>query len=267
MYRYALLVLLTLFLQLGSLVSAEATSQNIRDDLGKYFQNYQGTFVLYDEAADQYTIYNEEQSSIRFSPCSTFKIPNSLIGLESGILEKENERTLLKWSGKQYSISAWNQDHTLATAMANSVVWYYQEVARKIGPERMGYFLQSLQYGNQDMSGGIDRFWLQSTLTISAKEQVAFIKKLYQNDLPFSQDNMALVRKLIILSTEKNVIFSGKTGSAMEDSKLVLGWFVGCVEKDGHRYFFATNITGSDEAFGARAKEISQQILTELAIL
>ncbi len=145
MYRYALLVLLTLFLQLGSLVSAEATSQNIRDDLGKYFQNYQGTFVLYDEAADQYTIYNEEQSSIRFSPCSTFKIPNSLIGLESGILEKENERTLLKWSGKQYSISAWNQDHTLATAMANSVVWYYQEVARKIGPERMGYFLQSLQ--------------------------------------------------------------------------------------------------------------------------
>jgi len=267
MYKYVVLIIFSFLFQLSSLAYVQASSVTIRDDFAKYFQGYQGTFVLYDEGADQYTIYNEEQSSRRLSPCSTFKIPNSLIGLETGVLKQNDEQNLQKWSGKRYSIPAWNQDHTLSTAMANSVVWYYQEVARRIGPSQMKYYIQALQYGNQDISGGVDQFWLQSTLTISAKEQVELIRRLYKNELPFTQENMALVRKLIILSTENNTIFSGKTGSAIENGRLVLGWFVGSVEKDGRRYFFATNIIANAEAYGARAKEISSQILADLSIL
>lgn len=262
MRKYVFLVVLTLFFQLCSLENAHASTTIIRNDLNSYFHNYQGTFILYDEPADQYIIYNEEQSSVRLSPCSTFKIPNSLIGLEVEVLEKDDNQTLMKWNGHHYSIAAWNQDHTLSSAIANSVVWYYQEVARKIGADHMQHYLQALQYGNQDMSGGIDQFWLQSTLTISAREQVEFIKKMYNDDLPFTQENMALVRKLIILSTENNIVFSGKTGSGSE-----VGWFVGSVEKEGHRYFFATNISGNSEASGLRAKEITKQILANLSIL
>ncbi|WP_371369834.1 class D beta-lactamase [Sporomusa rhizae] len=235
-----------------------------REDLSKYFSGYTGTFVLYSENNQQYTIYNEPKSNERLSPCSTFKIYNSLIGLESGVLDKEDSRTLKKWNGQTYSIPSWNRDHTLHSAIANSVVWYYQELAREIGNDRMQSNINKLNYGNQDISGGIDQFWLCSSLKISAQEQVALLKQLYNNELPFSVENMAITRKIIVLSTNNDTIFSGKTGTAYGE---VLGWFVGCVEKDGNKYFFATNIQGDHAANGLKAREITKCILTDLGVL
>jgi bla regulator protein BlaR1 len=250
----------------GGLPAANASGIVIREDFAKYFGGLQGTFVLYDGGNHQYTVYNEAQAGKRLSPCSTFKIFNSLIGLESGVLEQEDEKTLLKWDGTQYTIASWNKDHTLQSATADSVVWYFQEVATRVGADRMQSYINQLEYGNRDISGGITRFWLRSSLQISAYEQVDLIKKLYQGDLPFSPQDVEVVKRNILLSNYDGAKFSGKTGSGSVDGKLVLGWFVGCVEKEGQQYIFATNVEGEDGAYGGKAKEITKAILKDMNI-
>lgn len=267
MKRLLLTGVLALLLSLNCLTNAFAGNTIIREDLGKFFTGYEGTFVLYDEINDQYTIYNEQQSNARLSPCSTFKIYNSLIALESGVVDKEDVFTLIKWDGTQYPFPAWNRDQTLSSAMSNSVVWYYQELARRVGVEKMQYFIDQLHYGNQDISGGIDHFWLRSSLTISAKEQVELLKQLYNGTLPFTAENMAIVRKIIVLSADNNLTFSGKTGSGYQDGQYILGWFVGSLEKDGHKYYFATNIVNNQAADGGKAREITKLILKDLGLL
>jgi bla regulator protein BlaR1 len=262
--------MLALFLFMSTLfvlamTHGEATTVVQRNDLEKYFAGYTGTFVLFDEQKNEYTVFNETQSEKRISPCSTFKIYNSLIGLETGVIKDGN--TLIKWDGTIYPITSWNQDHTLATAIANSVVWYYRELASRVGPEKMQNYIDKIPYGNRDISGGINKFWLSSSLKISAQEQVELLKRLYADDLPFSQENMAITKKIIVLSSNDHIVFSGKTGAGATNGKYVLGWFVGEIENNGHRYFFATNIEADNNATGVKAKEISKSILTDMGLL
>ncbi len=259
-------VSLLLFLALMFCVQpSQAAAPNHLSRISSCFAGFQGTFVLYDELADQYSVFNEPQSEKRLTPCSSFKIYNSLIALETGVAADEN--LLIKWNGEPSSIAGWNQDHTMDSAIKNSVVWYYQELASRIGPERMQKYLDALPYGNRDISGGIARFWLHSSLKISAKEQVELLRRLYQDDLPFSPRNMAIVRRIIVQSEQNGVRFSGKTGSAFVDGQYTAGWFVGAVEKENRRYFFAVNIEGEKEASGVKARAISLDILKNLGIL
>ncbi len=260
--RIGLVCILVMLFCLPPLQAAPVNSLN---QAMHFFQGYQGTFVLFDEVADQYTVYNQPQSEKRLTPCSSFKIYNSLIALETGVAA--DETMVIAWNGQPSSIIAWNQDHTMASAIQNSVVWYYQALAERIGPQRMQQHLDSLPYGNRDISGGISRFWLHTSLTISAREQVDLLRRLYQDDLPFSSRNMAIVRKIIIQSEANGVRFSGKTGSAYVGGQLTVGWFVGAVERDNRRYFFAVNIEGAKEASGVKARSIAIDVLKSLAIL
>jgi hypothetical protein len=115
-----------------------------------YFQNFTGAFVTYDLSGDRYIRYHPEGCSERHLPASTFKVMNSLIGLETGVIPDENY--VIKWDGTQHQISTWNQGHSLRTAFQNSVVWYYQELARRVGRERMKYYIDAVKYGNQDLT-------------------------------------------------------------------------------------------------------------------
>ncbi|HWR40211.1 MAG TPA: penicillin-binding transpeptidase domain-containing protein [Patescibacteria group bacterium] len=267
--KKCLLMLLSMIFVGGAFLSGVQAAENVvREDLGSYFAEVDsGTFVMYDEANDRYIVYNEAQSQKRLTPCSTFKIYNSLIGLETGVLDQEDVFTLFKWSGKNYSFPAWNHDHTLASATRDSVVWYFQELAARIGPERMQDYLDRIEYGNRDISGGLTTFWLQSSLQISAREQVDLLAKLDQDKLPFTRQYVEIVKKNITQSEEAGVRFMGKTGSGFRDGKWPLGWFVGCVEKPGKRYYFATNIQAPDGANGGRAREITKRILRDLQVL
>ncbi|SDF43554.1 penicillin-binding transpeptidase domain-containing protein [Sporomusa acidovorans] len=285
-----ILMLIVCVLALNFTISgASASEVTVRDDLGKYFTGFTGTFVMYDPAADHYVIYNEAQSQKRLSPCSTFKIYNSLIGLETGVLDQEDVFTLIKWNGKKYDFPYWNHDHTLASATKESVVWYFQELASRIGQERMQKYLNKIDYGNKDISGGLTTFWLRSSLKISALEQVNLLNKLYANQLPFSATTQAIVEKNITLSDNNGIKLMGKTGSGLENGKWTLGWFVGCIENQGHRYIVATNIepldggkketkqqlkkdyettvSSLDGANGGKAREITKQIAKELNLL
>ena len=268
MKRWFLVVLTLILVNSGLTTSANAATSVAREDFGKYFDGFStGTFVMYDEDNDQYTVFNEPQSTKRLSPCSTFKIYNSLAGLETGVLDQEDVYTLAKWDGTQYTVPAWNHDQTLASATKDSVVWYFQKLASQIGTERMQTFLDKIEYGNRDISGGLTTFWLGSSLQISAQEQVDLLHKLYSGKLPISPENLSVVKKNITLSEASGIRFMGKTGSGLQDNKWILGSFVGCVEKEGHRYFFATNIQGPDGAIGGKAREITKLILKDLQVL
>lgn len=244
------------------------TSQNKKTgyetDFSKFFEGYSGAFVLYDVSNNFYVRYNEEQCKKRLSPCSTFKIPNSLIALETGVANDEN--FTLKWDGTKQPIDSWNKDHTLKSAIANSVVWYYRELARRIGEEKMKYYIQKLNYGNMDISGGLDKFWLMSSIEISANEQLEFIFKLYKNELPFSKRTIDIVKDIMTLEKNDNFILRGKTGSGSKEN-YSQGWFVGYVEHKNNAFIFTTNIIAPDGANGVKAKEITYNILKSLKLI
>jgi beta-lactamase class D len=239
----------------------------LKTELEKYFQGFKGAFVLYDLNRNQYIRYDPQRCAERFLPASTFKIVNSLIGLETGVIPDENH--VITWDGTQHSISSWNQDHTLKTAIQNSVVWYYQELARQVGKEKMQYYVDAIDYGNKDISGQIDTFWLEGGLRISANEQVEFLKRLYQGELPVSTQSINIVKEILVLEETESYRLSGKTGSAQRITPHT-GWFVGYLETKGNVYFFATNYeTASPDglANGATAKEMNRNILQGLGLL
>jgi bla regulator protein BlaR1 len=234
-------------------------------DFKEFFTNYEGTFVLYDTTEDTYVIYNKTQAEKRLSPCSTFKIFNSLVGLETGVIKDENY--IIKWDKRKYEFERWNRDHTLKSAIENSVVWYYQELAGRVGKKKMEEYIDKVNYGNKDISGGIDKFWLRSSLKISAIEQIEFLKKLLLYDLPFSKRNIEIVKNIIILDKTDKYILRGKTGSGREKGKDILGWFVGFIKVNNKTYIFATNIEAPDGAWGIEAKKITFEILKKLKII
>lgn len=167
----------------------------IRDDFKKYYDRFrvEGSFVLYDPQQDKHIFYNKDQFKQSFSPASTFKICNSLIGLETGVIKDEN--FVIPWDSVPRKNPNWNKDHDLKTAFKNSTVWYYQELARRVGGQKMKYWLDKAAYGNADTSGGIDKFWLFGGLRISPEQQIDFLKRLHDNSVPFSQRSIDIVKK------------------------------------------------------------------------
>ena len=229
-------------------------------NLGNYFQGYKGTFVIRDLSTNEVKIYNEELANKRIAPQSTFKVLNALVGLQTGVVGGEGH--LKKWDGVISSYSANNRDHTLASAMTNSVVWYFKDMARNIGEDRMHKWIDQVGYGNGDISGGIDQFWLESSLFISPIEQVNFIAKLYKEDLPFDKSVIQTVKKIITLEQDDNHIFAGKTGTK---SNLGGGWFVGYISCKNKTYTFATYIDGPN-ASGPIARGITERILHDTVL-
>lgn len=233
-------------------------------DFTKYFEDYDGAFILYDFNNKYYIRHNEKKCTTRYSPCSTFKIPNTLLALQLGIISADSN--FMKWDGEQRRIETWNADQTLESAFKNSAVWYYQNLARETGEENYEKFLSETNYGNQDISGGLTNFWLYSSLTISPEEQVAFLEKLYLYNLPIDSSNINILKEIMLIEENDIYTFSGKTGSGVKQGSPDLGWFVGAVELGSNLYLFATFIEGAD-ASGVKAREISKRILQSIRII
>ena len=197
--------------------------------LGFYFEKYdvEGSFLMFDPQTNRDYTFNGERAEKEFLPASTFKILNSLIALETGVIADTN--VVLKWDGKDRGNPAWNQDQDMQHAFRNSTVWFYQELARRIGTKRMQHYVNEAAYGNENIGGDIDKFWLEGDLRITMRDQVKFLRKLYRNELPFSKRSMNKVIGLMnYLETDKYTVYA-KTGWASAQD---IGWFVGFVIHD-----------------------------------
>lgn len=234
------------------------------EDLSDYFDGVEGSFVLYNSNSDTWDIYNEELGTKRFSPDSTYKIYSALFALENQMITPSS--SALKWDGQQYPFPEWNQDQTLASAMYHSVNWYFQELDRQADFDALKDFYQKIDYGNHDLSGGLPEFWMESSLKISALEQVELLKKLYTNEFHFDNANVQAVKDSLTLSVSGQAVLSGKTGTGVVNGKNINGWLIGYVETISNTWFFATNIQGSDHADSTRASEITLSILSDKGI-
>jgi beta-lactamase class D len=200
-------------------------------------ERLEGTFVLLDVAGARLTIVNPKLAARGFIPASTFKIPNTLIGLATGVIP--GERFALAWDGTRHEREAQNQDHDLASAMRVSVVWFYQEIARRIGRARMQDGVDAFAYGNRDLSGPIDRFWLDGKLRISPRQQVDFLRKLQARELPMVTDAHArILERLILLEEATTHAYHGKTGTGFEGGRAI-AWLVGTTVHEGRPYVYA----------------------------
>jgi len=241
-------------------------AQTIHPEWKVYFDEYttDGCMVILDENAQEYHVYNPDRCHQAFLPASTFKLMNSLIALETGALQ--NEKEIIAWDGKDRNWQHWNRDQTLASALAYSVVWFYQELARRIGEKRMQYWIDATEYGNQNIGGDIDTFWLQGDIRITAMQQINFLHKLYREELPFSQRSQKIVKNISIREENINFTWRYKTGWAMRVQPQV-GWFVGILEENDNVYYFAMNLDIKEKNQAKGRKAITERVFKEMNLL
>jgi beta-lactamase class D len=236
-----------------------------RPDWAGFFTKFdaEGTIVVLDERTNPVAawVYGEERSRKRFSPASTFKIPHVLFALDAGAVRDEFQ--VFRWDSVQRTIGSWNRDHDLRSSMRNSVVWVYQQIARELGEQREREYLQQTAYGNADASGGEDGFWLDGNLRISPQEQVAFLRRLYLNELPFRVEHQRLVKDIMIVEAGRDWILRAKTGWDGH-----IGWWVGWVERPDGPVFFALNIDMPNRSADLHKREaIARAILRSIGAL
>ncbi len=205
-----------------------------------------GTIVVVDGRSGSRWVHNEARAQTQHLPASTFKVPHALFALDSGVVKDEFQ--VFRWDGERRTIELWNADQDLRSSMRHSVVWVYEEIARAIGARRERRYLRLIAYGNADPSGGIERFWLDGALRISAREQVDFLQRLYRNELPFRIEHQRLVKDMMIVEAGRDWILRAKTGWQARVEPQV-GWWIGWVERPDGPVFFALNI---DMPNGAR---------------
>lgn len=218
------------------------------------FGKFDGTAVIVDLNTSTKTIYGNHADE-RVNPCSTFKILNAMIALDSGAVRDENETIV--WDGVVREYPFWNHDHTMRSAIGVSTVWFYQELARRIGEKKMAEMVRKAQYGNMDTTKTLTDFWLGGgSLKISPNEQIDFLSKLVRNQLPFSRQSQSVVKDIMTLEKRDDSLLAGKTGSDF----INIGWFVGFVKHHESVKVFAFQIRG-EGANGAEAKKIALQYL------
>ena len=249
--------------------SCSVNQAKIDNSLKKYFDSARvdGCFSMVNNQTGAVTVYNMKLDTQRFLPASTFKIVNSLIGLETGRIT--DEKMLIKWDGIKRGNEEWNKDLTMEQAFKVSAVNYYQEVARRIGKDTMKQWIDSLHYGNMNVSGPVDSFWLNNTLKISPDEQLGLVKKLYFDKLPFQKRTQQIVRDVMLQENNTLYKLSYKTGWGFDERENSIGWVVGWVEENKHVYFFVLLVKSPGKNFNmipARL-HILKSILTHYGFL
>ena len=254
-----------------SLLFALQTSAPARVDPGKHFKGLDGTFVLLNGATGEYLRHNPARAARRFAPCSTFKVPNTAILLQSGTAPDPS--FTLAYDKALQQPRHWARDFDLRSAFKASSLWYYQAMARRGGLATQRRFVEQFRYGNADVSGGLDTtgqpFWVDGTLRISADEQVEFLRRLYEGKLGLSERTTALTREIMLVEETPSWRLSAKTGACRPDPNgETSNWYVGFVERGQTVHYFALQIGAADygRAYDQRIP-ITRAILTDLGIL
>lgn len=244
-------------------------NNNVKEDraLAHFFtdNNLNGCFAIMNNATGQFTTYNlNRYRDSSFSPASTFKIINTLIGLQTGVISSDS--MVIPWDGVTREISEWNKDLTMYEAFRVSALPYYQEVARRVGKDTMCFWLDSLKYGLQQakdtfrLRGAIDSFWIDNSVKVTPDEQLGIVKRLYFNQLPFYKTYQEMVKRAMLRESNTKYRMGYKTGLGYTEKGHALGWIVGWIEENNHPYFFVLNLESADRNFDLST--IRMKILT-----
>lgn len=251
------------------LFSCSVNKAKIDDSLKAHFDrnNVEGCFTMLNNASGEVTVYNMQYDTTRFLPASTFKIANSLIGLQTGAIT--NDTMMIKWDGVKRNVEDWNKDMGMTEAFKVSNVAYYQEVARRIGKDTMQRWLDSLSYGNKKIGNRVDSFWLDNSLKISPDEQLGLLKKLYFDQLPFRKSVHEYVKSAMLQEDNTAYKLSYKTGWGFDENQNNIGWLVGWIEENNHVYFFVTFVKGGTVPVDMKKvrMDITKGILKQLGFM
>jgi len=252
--------ILPLALFWGACSSNNVTEEN---SFKKYFDSagVTGCFGLFDNAKGQFSIYNLAAfKDSAYLPASTFKIVNSLIGIETGRISNEN--MVIKWDGITRFFPSgdtavdWNKDLTMKEAFKVSAFPWYQELARRIGKDTMQRWLDTLGYGQRyskfKITNNLDSFWVDNSLKVTADEELGLVKKLYFNQLPFFKSTQQMVQRVMLQEENANYKLSYKTGWGFDARGRAIGWMVGWIEENRHPYFFALQLISHNHQYNMK---------------
>lgn len=226
--------------------------------------NIAGTLAIKDNRKKEAWVYDLERANERFSPASTFKIAHTLFALDAAAVKDEFQ--FFAWDGLSRNNVKWDKHQTLKTAFQDSVVWVYQDFAKKIGPVKEQRYLTKLQYGNQTLGAAVEHFWLNGSLTISALEQIELLQKLYKNNLPFAEAHQRLVKDLMLQEATNQWVLRAKTGWYIKGDSSI-GWYVGWVETLEGPVFFALNMNISNEADLPKRQQFVREALANMGVI
>ncbi len=221
-------------------------------------------FLLYAEKDGSTTREPSDACYTRVTPASTFKIPHALAALDANVVSGVSEK--IAYDGSQLPFERWKQDHDLASAMRDSVVWYFQRIAERLGVERERSYLKAFEYGNQDASGPLTSFWLGDSLRISPDEQLLFLRRFFGGKLPVREDAARAVTEILAQPDGRIVNAAGehpfaapwpegtmvyaKTGRGTDQGRTV-SWLVGRVVRGERAWILVSSVIGSEDPMGA----------------
>jgi beta-lactamase class D len=266
--RYLKTLLTLAAIAMASVSYAKNTTQwEDNKTIAKLFaqKKLKGTFAMYDVSEDKWIGYNSKRANTRYIPASTYKIPNSLIGLSVGAVKGVDD--VFPYDGKPFWREVCMKDMDMREAFKLSCVPYYQDLARKIGLEQMQAAVKKLDYGNEDIGSKVDQFWLDGPLKISAIEQTKFLAKLAQKSLPFPIEAQEQIHDIAKIDQGDDWVLYGKTGWTGKSKKPSVGWWVGWVQKGDKVYAFALNIDMPKMEDANKRIELGRDSLKELGVL
>ena len=248
---------------IGALALGPARAQSaidLKPEFAEVFHDAKTEGQFAAKIGDRFVMTDEGRARTGHLPGSTFKIPHALIALETGVVA-DVDKEVIRWDGVVREIEPWNRDHTLRTAMQYSVVPAFQQIANRIGAERMKQFVDAFDYGNRDIGGALDRFWLDGALRISALEQIEFLQRFHSGELPVSKRSLTLVKDILPVEKTEDATIHFKTGAIGREGKPSFGWLVGYAERGEAVTFFAMSMDIHGEPHLAQRIALTRALL------
>ncbi|MDK1288203.1 penicillin-binding transpeptidase domain-containing protein [Pseudoalteromonas umbrosa] len=205
----------------------------------------QCTMVVYSEQTDTWQIINKSRAERAFSPFSTYKIPNTLILLEKN---KVDTKTTYRVNTKAYPPKKWwpnvwhKEEITLKEAFSYSVLPLYQDWTNTLNKPEIKTYLSQFDYGNQDINGPLDGFWLNSSIQVSAFEQIEFLRRLNNKSLGLSEQTYQTFDSIFLQENHADYQLYAKTGAGPIARKTYIGWYVGKIKNARGTHYFAFNM-------------------------
>jgi len=242
---------------------------------------FSSSFMMVEKGA---ILERQGDCDMRHAPCSTFKIAMSLMGYDQNILIDESLPVFSFQEGYIDTFDSWKHNHNPTLWIKNSCIWYSWKITERLGIDQLQEYVMKFNYGNQDLSGdrfqnnGLTHAWLSSSLEISVGEQIYFLQKLVNNELPVTMHAQQMTKKILFIQElENGWKLYGKTGNGFflnedrtERLKIRMGWFVGWIERGDRAIIFAQYIQDTvdlDSFASLRAKAAVMLLLQSIITL